>query len=226
MKLTVQTLTASAAVHVALVALLVVRFLSAPEPDSDALMDVCAIDLSLSDSEDESQPETVAPEPPSLAEPAPPRAETPLPEAPRLESSRPPEVPCADVRPLPPAPDSLRVDPPESEVAQLAEAAPMQEAVSAPQQARVDAPPRPLMTIRPVYPRGARRRGEQGNVSLDIRVDETGEVGQVRVASSSGFAELDAAAADAVRAARFEPARSGGLVVASTARLMLSFRLR
>ena len=82
MKLTAKTLAASAALHATLVALLAARFLLAPEPDADAVMDVCAIDLSLSDSEDESQPETVAPEPPSLAEPVPPRAETPLPEAP------------------------------------------------------------------------------------------------------------------------------------------------
>ena len=207
-----QAIAASIAVHVLLAALFVAGFLLAPEPDSPAVIDVSAVELSVSESVEETPPEE-------------PRQESPLPAAPQM-AALPPAVPRTEARPLPPDPDSLRVDPPESEVAQIAECVPRQNEGPAPQQARVDAPPRPIRTIRPVYPRGARRRGEQGDVALEIRVGETGEVDGVDVAASSGFAELDAAAADAVRAARFEPARSGGLGIASTARLKLSFRLR
>ena len=211
-----QAIATSIAVHVLLAALFVAGFLFGPEPDSPAVIDVSAVELSISDGAEET---------PSEESPEEPWQESPLPVAPQT-AALPPAAPRTEARPLPPDPDSLRVDPPESEVAQIAEFVPRRSEAPAQQQAHVDAPPRPLMTIRPVYPRGARRRGEQGDVSLDIRVDETGEVDGVDVASSSGFAELDAAAADAVRAARFEPARSSGLSIASTARLKLSFRLR
>ena len=93
-------------------------------------------------------------------------------------------------------------------------------------QARVDAPPRPKRTIQPKYPRGARLRGEQGNVVLEVEVGVEGTCTAVRVAESSGFAELDEAAVKAARSARFTPAKSGDRAVASTARLTLSFRLK
>ena len=99
-------------------------------------------------------------------------------------------------------------------------------AESAPRQARVDAPPRPKRTIRPDYPRGARQRGEQGDVALEVDVNEAGTVDDVRVVASSGFAELDAAAVAAVRKARFVPGRSGSAAVSSSVGLKLSFRLK
>ena len=48
----------------------------------------------------------------------------------------------------------------------------------------------------------------------------------VKVATSSGFAELDEAAMKAARTAKFSPARSGHDPVASTVRLKLQFKLR
>ena len=126
---------------------------------------------------------------------------------------------------MPPDQGALGARPPESEIAKMegAAAAVPQEA---PRQARIDAPPRPKKAIRPHYPDGARRRGEQGDVVLEIRVEEDGSVGDVKVVATSGFGELDDAAVRAVRAARFAPARSGDDAVASTARLALSFRIR
>lgn len=91
--------------------------------------------------------------------------------------------------------------------------------------ARIDAPPAPYKAIRPDYPRGARRRGESGDVTLELNVNEKGVVVEVSVSVSTGFRELDAAAIRAVRAARFRPATSDGRPVPSTARLTLSFRL-
>ena len=96
----------------------------------------------------------------------------------------------------------------------------------APRQARLDAPPKPKRNIRPDYPKGARQRGEQGDVVLEIRVNAEGAVDHVKVAVSSGFAELDEAAVRAAKAAKFSPARSGREPVASTARLKLSFKLK
>ena len=75
-------------------------------------------------------------------------------------------------------------------------------------------------------PKGARQRGEQGDVVLEIRVNAAGIVDRVDVVSPSSFPELDEAAVRAARAARFTPAKSGGAPVASTARLMLTFKLK
>ena len=68
----------------------------------------------------------------------------------------------------------------------------------APKQAKIDAPPKPHKTIKPDYPKGARQRGEQGEVILEIRVNAAGIVDHVDIVSSCGFSELDEAA---VRAA-------------------------
>ena len=94
------------------------------------------------------------------------------------------------------------------------------------EQAHVEAPPRPSRSIRPVYPLRARQRREEGDVTLQFSVSETGLPGQVRVVVSSGSADLDGAAERAVRSARFEPAKRGLAPVASTVRQTLSFRLR
>ena len=217
---------ASVGVHVFLAAVLAVHLSNAPTPDVLASLDLSSVELSFAEEDDNSA--AVAPLPPSPSAEAVPHRET-----------QPPDPPRADVRPLPPDPDSLGVKPPDSEVVPMEEvsdderekpAEPMQESMATPQvaprQARIDAPPRPKNMIRPHYPDGARQRGEQGDVVLEIRVDGDGSVGDVNVVSSSGFCELDAAAVRAVRAARFAPARSGGSAVASTARLTLTFRLK
>ena len=90
----------------------------------------------------------------------------------------------------------------------------------------MDAPPKPKRNIKPDYPKGARQRGEQGDVVLEIRVNAEGTVDDVKVATSSGFAELDEAAVRAAKGAKFSPARSGHDPVASTARLKLQFKLK
>ena len=79
---------------------------------------------------------------------------------------------------------------------------------------------------RAVEATGARQRGEQGDVILEIRVTAEGTVDAVKIATSSGFAELDEAAVRAAKAAKFSPARSGREPVASTARLKLQFKLK
>ena len=228
MKNAVFAIAASAAVHALLAAALVVYLAHAPEPEALASLDLSSVELSFAE-EDHDAP-ALAPMPPS-----PPAESAPAPQM------RPPEPPRVEVRPLPPDPDSMLVKSPDSEAVQMEELPeevrekpeePLQQPESAavpqiaPKQARIDAPPRPKKTIRPRYPDGARQRGEQGDVILEIRVDEDGSVGEVKVVSTSGFDELDAAAVRAVRAARFNPAKSGGASVASTARLTLTFRLR
>lgn len=80
--------------------------------------------------------------------------------------------------------------------------------------------------IHPVYPVGARRRGEEGRVVLELTVLPNGSTDDHTVVSSSGFFELDRAATSAIRRARFAPATRAGKPVASRIRLTFLFRLR
>ena len=92
--------------------------------------------------------------------------------------------------------------------------------------ARVEAPARPVRAISPKYPRGARRRGEEGVVEVMATVGADGGVSSVEVVKSSGYGELDAAACDAVGKASFVPAQVNGENTVSVARVTLHFRLR
>lgn len=80
--------------------------------------------------------------------------------------------------------------------------------------------------VKPRYPEAARRAGAQGVTTLRVRVLETGRVGEVLIASSAGFRDLDLAAVDAVKKWRFEPARRGREAVPVWVMLPVKFELR
>lgn len=86
--------------------------------------------------------------------------------------------------------------------------------------------PRGGYQIRPSYPSSARRMGIQGTTLLQVLVTVDGRVGDVIVKESAGHADMDQAAADAVRRWRFEPARRGAEAVAMWVLLPIEFRLR
>ena len=182
----------------------------APHPDVLATLDLSSVELSFAEQENESA--AIASQPATVGRtvPSPPQDE------------KPPEVKLEKLPP--PDPSSPKFPEPKEEPrafkSQISSPQP------APRQARLDAPPRPKRNIRPDYPKGARQRGEQGDVVLEIRVNAEGTVDGVKVAVSSGFAELDEAAVKAARAAKFSPARSGHDPVASMARLKLQFKLK
>ena len=189
----------------------------APGPTAVATLDLSSVDLSFAEDEDETA--AVSPTMPAMPEVEPPK--------PREE--KPPEAERAE-DPLPPDPAAPKLAEPEPEREQMETPSipppsPPAPAV-APKQAKIDAPPKPHKTIKPDYPKGARQRGEQGEVILEIRVNAAGIVDRVDIVSPSGFPELDEAAVRAARAARFTPAKSGGSAVASTARLTLTFKLK
>ena len=194
-----------------LIAFALIAYLEyAPHPDVLATLDLSSVELSFAEKEDETA--TVEPRPATVgrAVPSPPQEEAP------------PEV--KPEKHLPPDPSSPKFPEPKEERPNLKPQALTPQ--PAPRQARLDAPPKPKRNIRPDYPKGARQRGEQGDVVLEIRVNAEGTVDDVKIATSSGFAELDEAAIRAAKAAKFSPARSGHDPVASTARLKLSFKLR
>lgn len=204
--------------------------MTSASPDMLAQLDLSSVELSFAEKEDDA----AAVQPVLASAPA-----APVPEMRPPESVPPPVEPQP---PRPPEPEALRLPepqpsssplqtperpkPPEEPKPAAPSPAAQPVAAAAPRQARVDAPPRPRRSLSPDYPKGARLRGEQGNVTLEIRVSARGTVEGVEVVASSGFRELDAAAEKAVRAARFTPAQSKGRVVPATVRLTLAFRLR
>ena len=234
----------SVAFHAALAAGLCAYLAHAPSGVVQAELDLSSVELSFAEQEDAAAPEVPTPPPASEAPPPdvpvlppePVAPEDPIPTPPDPEAMRIPEP-----DPEPPPPMDLPEPPPEETRAEaLAEETPPKEVAprepepqpapsapqAAPRQARVDAPPALKKTIRPDYPRGARTRGEEGDVQLEIAVDAHGAVTSVTVISACPFAELNDAAVKAARKARFTPARQGRRPVPCTARITLTFRLR
>jgi protein TonB len=80
--------------------------------------------------------------------------------------------------------------------------------------------------MHPSYPASARRLGIQGTVQLKVHVLADGRVGEIIVERSAGHADLDQAAADAVRQWHFEPARRDSEPVATWVLLPVQFQLR
>ena len=77
--------------------------------------------------------------------------------------------------------------------------------------------------MRPTYPPIARSARVSGIVVVDTIVDTTGRVSEARVARSIPL--LDAAALDAIRQWRFEPATLDGRAVRVSTTVTVNFRL-
>jgi len=77
-----------------------------------------------------------------------------------------------------------------------------------------------------VYPAEARRRGEQGNVTLRFTVEPSGQVVKVAVARGSGSPRLDAAAAAMLRGAILPPFDPAMRQVPVTATVQIRYALR
>jgi protein TonB len=78
----------------------------------------------------------------------------------------------------------------------------------------------------PEYPPASRRAGEEGTVTLEIYVLETGKVQEARVKKSSGFPKLDdAAVKEATRSWKLVPGKEDGKPVAMWHTLNVTFRL-
>lgn len=86
-------------------------------------------------------------------------------------------------------------------------------------------PPKARNQIRPFYPVGARRRGEEGCATYDITVSEKGSVSSVTLVTSSGYSELDYAGRKALMNAHFSPAVQDGEPVQFDLQLSIEFKL-
>jgi protein TonB len=82
-----------------------------------------------------------------------------------------------------------------------------------------------LRIPQPHYPTVARQNGWQGRTILRVEIRSDGHVGTVEILHSSGYAMLDNAAVEAVRAGEFMPAHAGGKPVSSSVEVPIRFQL-
>ena len=88
--------------------------------------------------------------------------------------------------------------------------------------AKVD---RSYPTQAPDYPAVAQTNGEQGDVLVDVYVGTNGKPRKFKIHQSSGFADLDNAAAEAVANWRFVPAVENGDTASSWTTVKIHFEL-
>lgn len=85
--------------------------------------------------------------------------------------------------------------------------------------------PETYRSLRPAYPPESRQAGEQGKTTLRVWVDKQGLPQTVEIKESSGFARLDQAAIDAIKAWHFLPAQKDGVPIAAWVVVPIVFRL-
>ena len=97
--------------------------------------------------------------------------------------------------------------------------------IGGPRREGVAVDPRHPLT-QPPYPAASVRFGEEGTVTLELRVARDGRVLAARVLQSSGFPRLDAAALEEARRVwRLRPASEGGTAIEAEYSVRVSFRL-
>jgi protein TonB len=155
-------------------------------------------------------------------EPAPARlrAAPPAPAAPKLARPLAEEPSGGDARelePTAPTPELRAGEPASGAVVEVDDPSPFR--------APVAARPKYKLNPEPPYPLSARRRRQEGEVLLSVRVDATGRAESVEVLESSGFAALDAAALAAVERWEFEPGTLDGAPVPTRVEVPIRFEL-
>jgi protein TonB len=89
-----------------------------------------------------------------------------------------------------------------------------------------DAQPKYKENPPPLYPKIARRRGYEGRTVLRVEVLESGRVGQLEIATSSGFDVLDNAALESVKGWSFFPGTRNGNKIRQWVMVPVRFSLR
>jgi len=155
------------------------------------------------------QPPPIPEKPPEMTIPEP--APAPKPPPPQLKPKPRPPKPAGVARPT--GDGSSAIPGPDATTAKVSAGA-------------VGVKPGYLRNPHPSYPEAARAAGQQGTVTLFVRVDEAGRVASVRVSRSSGFASLDERARSTVAGRwAFKPAKAGGVPVASDVIIPIRFTL-
>ena len=75
-------------------------------------------------------------------------------------------------------------------------------------------PPKELRRPSVQYPPASQNEGDEGTVTLLLAVQTDGSISDIRIARSSGYQRLDAAAIRSLRQAKFQPATCHGKPIA------------
>ncbi|MGB5422463.1 MAG: energy transducer TonB [Desulfobacterales bacterium] len=75
------------------------------------------------------------------------------------------------------------------------------------------------------YPKRARRKGYEGTVVLEVLVNRNGQVDDLRILASSGYAILDRSAVNSVKSWSFKPAKKGKDAVDMWVKVPVRFKL-
>ncbi|MBN1503868.1 MAG: TonB family protein [Candidatus Eisenbacteria bacterium] len=89
-----------------------------------------------------------------------------------------------------------------------------------------DSPPEVLRSVEPEYPERAREAEAEGDVLVEVTIDENGRVISARVIASDTIAALEEAALDAAYEYLFKPARQADVPVKCRVVIPFSFTLR
>ncbi|MGN6519328.1 MAG: energy transducer TonB [Dokdonella sp.] len=162
----------------------------------------------------------------SLIEPPPPLPpppeRQPPPRAPVRRAAPPPPAPVPPTRSVieaPPAPAPVNVGPEQPDTPAATSDIAATRAVGESRRLAYDG----ALKLR--YPATALRSRQQGEVLLNVLVDTDGKVQRVEIARSSGHADLDTAAREAVQRAHFRPVLRDGQAVAAWGVVPIEFRL-
>lgn len=90
---------------------------------------------------------------------------------------------------------------------------------------QLDVQPKARHAIKPDYPEEARKAGIEGVVTLIVRVNELGEVKDVKVESATPTGVFDDSAVKAFEAGEFQPARLAGRTVRAEIRIRVTYQL-
>lgn len=82
-----------------------------------------------------------------------------------------------------------------------------------------------LKMVKPVYPPYERAEGIEGNVTLELLVDEQGMVATVNVLSTVGPVSFEESALDAARQFQFQPPTENGKPATYWVRFLIKFRI-
>ncbi len=90
---------------------------------------------------------------------------------------------------------------------------------------QLDLQPKARQAIVPDYPMSARRAGQEGHVILIVRIDELGDVKDVKIESANPPGVFDDSARAAFERGRFVPARLAGRPVRAEIRIRVTYQL-
>lgn len=86
-------------------------------------------------------------------------------------------------------------------------------------------PPKELRQPSVRYPLASQNNGEEGTVTLLLAVQPDGSISDIRIARSSGYLRLDAAAQKALRNIKLQPATCHGKPIAVRIHQSITFKI-